>query len=193
MILTLLRSATFCFAAATTLAAVAQTDSSYTTDPYNVPSPAYVSPGGNASTMWQTDPFGVGYNMLSGFRQIYAGARQPMGHEIIPTRADGNGYVYRPVYAASPGYHYTRGGALIVEFPQQHPTLADTPFPTWPIANGYGATGVYGATNPYGATITPPHTYGPVVPLIAVPQLTAPLSVAPCPPEAAPVPRTREF
>ena len=69
------------------------------------------NPSANSASMWQMDPFGVGYDLLGGYRPIYAGARQSVGHEIIPTRADGNGYVYRPVYEASPGYHYTRGGA----------------------------------------------------------------------------------
>jgi hypothetical protein len=99
-------------------------------DPYDVPRPAGTAPAVSYDYLWQTDPFGVGYDLLGGFRRIYSGARQPIGHEILPTRPDGNGYVYRPVYAPSPGYRYTPGGALIVEFPARHPTRADTEFPT---------------------------------------------------------------
>jgi hypothetical protein len=40
------------------------------------------------------------YDLLSGFAPAYLTARQPIGHEIIPTSA--NGYVYQPVFADPP-------------------------------------------------------------------------------------------
>lgn len=100
-------------------------------DPYDLPSPTVGRPIVSETPLWQADPWGVGYDLLGGYRPIVSGVRQPIGHEIVPTRPDGNGYVYRPLYAPSPGYHYTPGGALVVEFPQRHPTTADAPFPAF--------------------------------------------------------------
>jgi hypothetical protein len=109
--------------------AVGQNVSPYVADPYDVPSRTIGRATVGETPLWQIDPWGVGYDLVRGFRPVYSGVRQPIGHEIIPTRPDGNGYVYRPVYAPSRGYHYTPGGALVVEFPQQHPTRPDAPFP----------------------------------------------------------------
>jgi hypothetical protein len=139
MILSLARASAFCLVALMPFLAVAQSTTYYTIDPYDVPTAPQLAPGGTPATMWQMDPFARGYNLLSGYRPVYAGARQPMGHEVIPTRPDGNGYVYRPVYAPSPGYHYTYGGALVIEYPQQHPTLGEAAFPTLPPTNNYPA------------------------------------------------------
>lgn len=52
---------------------------------------------------WQTNPFQVGYSLVGGYRPLYSGAAQPVGHEMISTHG-GNGYVYRPVYGAQPYY-----------------------------------------------------------------------------------------
>lgn len=103
-------------------AASAEAQSYYTVDPYDVPQPAWGAPTYSASTatMYQMNPFGVGYNLLSGYRTIYSGARQAVGHELIGTHDNGagyNGYVYRPIYGPSPGYRYSVGGALVVEYP----------------------------------------------------------------------------
>ena len=141
-----------CFTAASS--ANAQFPSYSSIDPLDVPSPVGMAPSVSYGYNWQVDPFGVGYNLLSGYRPIYAGSRQPIGHEIIPTRPDGNGYVYRPVYAPSPGYRYTYGGALVIEYPQRHPTRADAEFPT------LGGPTMYVAPTPVPAPIEP-RTSGP--------------------------------
>lgn len=52
---------------------------------------------------WQTNPFQVGYSLVGGYRPLYSGAVQPVGHEMISTHG-GNGYVYRPVYGSQPYY-----------------------------------------------------------------------------------------
>jgi len=123
------------FTAASATIATAQSPSVYSgVDPYDVPRPLGVTPYVVAPPMWQLDPFGVGYDLLNGYRPIYSGARQPIGHEMAPTRADGNGYVYRPVYAPSPGYRYTPGGAMVVEYPTRHPTKPDSEFPSLDVA-----------------------------------------------------------
>ena len=66
---------------------------------------------------WQTNPFAVGYDLLAGYRSIYGGARQPVGHEMIWTSH--NGYVYRPTY--SPDATSSRiawaGGPLVIDYP----------------------------------------------------------------------------
>ena len=100
----------------------------YTVDPYDVRPPAWGTPTYSSPTMLQMDPFGVGYNLLSGYRPIYSGARQPIGHEIVATHRNGNGYVYRPIYGPSPGYRYSVGGALVVEYPNvRYPAPAYLP------------------------------------------------------------------
>ena len=87
----------------------------YSVDPYAYRVPPGASSSYAYSPQWQIDPFNVGYDLLLGYRPIYSGARQPIGHEIISTH-NGNGYIYRPTYAPSPGYHYTPGGALVIEY-----------------------------------------------------------------------------
>jgi hypothetical protein len=87
------------------------------------PDPNYFRPAAGAypdvySTYnWQMNPFAVGYDLLAGYRPIYGGARQPVGHEMIWTSH--NGYVYRPTY--SPNTTSTRvawgGGPLVIDFP----------------------------------------------------------------------------
>lgn len=163
MFVTSLRAITFGCCLASAGAAVAQSYSVYKIDPFDVPAAPVFNPSANSASMWQMDPFGVGYDLLGGYRPIYAGARQSIGHEIIPTRADGNGYVYRPVYEASPGYHYTRGGALIIEYPQQHPTRADAAFPTLPPAQPITLPpGSYGELPvPYDVPLQPPYVPQP--------------------------------
>lgn len=100
----------------------------YGIDPYDVPTPAWATHRYSAPTMLQMDPFGVGYNLLSGYRPVYGGARQPVGHEVISTQPNGNGYVYRPIYGPSPGYRYSVGGSLIVEYPSvRYPAPAYLP------------------------------------------------------------------
>ncbi|MBA4020114.1 MAG: hypothetical protein C0483_23370 [Pirellula sp.] len=66
----------------------------------------YARPAGAPVTVmpeWQTNPFQVGYSLVGGYRPLYSGAAQPIGHETISTHG-GNGYVYRPVYGAQPYY-----------------------------------------------------------------------------------------
>jgi hypothetical protein len=101
----------------------------YTLDPYDyVPAPGSY-PVVTVEPRWQVAPFDVGYNLLSGMRPVFTGARQPIGHEIIMTHG-GNGYVYRPVYAPSPGYHFTPQGPLIIERAGRYPdSPPDAPFP----------------------------------------------------------------
>lgn len=112
-------------------AAQAQSSAYYTVDPYDVSPPVGATPTYSVPTMVQMNPFAVGYNLLSGYRPIYSGARQPVGHELIGTHDNGvgyNGYVYRPVYGPSPGYRYSVGGALVVEFPNvRYPAPAYLP------------------------------------------------------------------
>ena len=66
----------------------------------------YARPAGTPVTgisEWQTNPFQVGYSLVGGYRPLYSGAAQPIGHEMISTHG-GNGYVYRPVYGSRPYY-----------------------------------------------------------------------------------------
>jgi hypothetical protein len=74
-------------------------------------------PAVTSAYTWQTNPFGVGYNLLTGYRPIYGGARQPSGHEVIWTGQ--NSYVYRPTYA--PNTTSSRatwaGGPLVIDYP----------------------------------------------------------------------------
>ena len=100
----------------------------------------YVRPAGAPVTVmpeWQTNPFQVGYSLVGGYRPLYSGAVQPVGHEMISTHG-GNGYVYRPVYGSQPYYapqyfgsygvvptrsswanlnHGSRGHELVIENP----------------------------------------------------------------------------
>jgi hypothetical protein len=114
-----------------TTPASAQSRSVYRMDPYDVQPMYGAQPTISATNFWQYDPFSVGYNLLGGYRPVYSGARQSVGHEIIYTEPNGNGYVYRPVYAPSPGYRYSQGGALIVEYRRRYP---DSVNPTMPFA-----------------------------------------------------------
>ena len=111
--------------------ASAQSRNVYRMAPYDVQPMYGAQPTISATNFWQYDPFSVGYNLLGGYRPIYSGARQAVGHEIIYTEPNGNGYVYRPVYAPSPGYRYSQGGALIVEYPGRYPNSVN---PTMPFA-----------------------------------------------------------
>lgn len=124
-------------------------------DPYDVPRPTVGRPTVSEPLLWQTNPWDVGYDLLAGYRPIYSGVRQPIGHEIVPTRPNGNGYVYRPLYAPSPGYRYTPGGAMIVEFPRQHPTTADAPFPA------VATPAAYFEPSPSESVLAPPRRTGP--------------------------------
>ena len=109
--------------------ATAQTTASYgTIDPYDY-APAAPQPSWTTLQNWQMDPFSVGYNLLGGYRGLYIGAAQPIGHETISTHG-GNGYVYRPIYGSQPFYgwqhfgsyavvpnHGSKGTALVVDNP----------------------------------------------------------------------------
>jgi len=98
---------------------------SYGRGPYGGggPDPNYYNPAPGAypdvysAYTWQMNPFDVGYDLLAGYRPIYGGARQPVGHEVIWTSH--NGYVYRPTY--SPNTTSSRvawgGGPLVIDFP----------------------------------------------------------------------------
>lgn len=101
---------------------------------------SYARPYGQAPVVsydhtWQTDPFSVGYTLTGGYRSLYSGAPQPVGHETIMTHG-GNGYIYRPVYGEQPFYgpqhfgsygvvttgnrplfHGSRGSALVIDNP----------------------------------------------------------------------------
>jgi hypothetical protein len=86
-------------------------------DPYSyAPSPGTV-PAVYSAYTWQTSPFSVGYDLLAGYRPIYGGARQPIGHEMIWT--SDNSYVYRPTYSpnTSPIRAAWWGGPLVIDFP----------------------------------------------------------------------------
>lgn len=134
--------------------ASARAQSYYTVDPYDVRVAPGSTPSYSVSNMIQINPFGVGYNLLSGYRQIYSGSRRVVGHELVGTHYNGvgyNGYVYRPMYEPSPGYRYSVGGALVVEFPsvrypapmylpsnvpQVTPTTFELPLPQDAVAPG---------------------------------------------------------
>jgi hypothetical protein len=83
---------------------------------YFLPAPG-TCPDVYSGYAWQTNPFAVGYDLLAGYRPIYGGARQPIGHEMIWTSQ--NGYVYRPTY--SPNTSSSRiawaGGPLVIDYP----------------------------------------------------------------------------
>lgn len=99
----------------------------YSVDPFDYAPPPGATVTTSIETRPQFAPFDQGYNLLGGFRPVYQGVPQPIGHEIISTH-NGNGYVYRPFYAPSPGYHYTPQGALVIERPGRYPTSTATPY-----------------------------------------------------------------
>lgn len=106
-----------------------------TYDPNSYARPYGQYPAVSYDQTWQTDPFSVGYTLTGGYRSLYSGAPQPVGHETIMTHG-GNGYVYRPVYGEQPFYgwqhfgsygvvttgnrpmfHGSRGSALVIDNP----------------------------------------------------------------------------
>jgi hypothetical protein len=120
VIVVLLVGATMAEIAAAQSRSPRSTLSLYSVDPFDVAVPGGSYTEFDVVTLPQLDPFGWDYNLLGGFRPIYSGVRQPIGHETIVTH-NGNGGIYRPIYAPSPGYHLTPQGALIVERPGRYP------------------------------------------------------------------------
>jgi hypothetical protein len=86
-------------------------------DPYAYAPPAGAYPAAYSTYNYQMNPFAVGYDLLGGYRPIYSGARQPIGHEMIWTGQ--NSYVYRPTYAAETSSARVAwgGGPLVIDYP----------------------------------------------------------------------------
>lgn len=145
----------------------------------------------------RTQPFAVGYSLAGGYRPVYTGVEQPVGHVTTMTHG-GNGYTYQPTYAAAPTQYYAGSGsgyggnygsarALVINNP-------GTPYETRGAnsSQGYAAAyggGFYGAPDYGTATFQAPLYYG-VQPALhnTEPFGTAETLPAPvqAPPQAAP-------
>lgn len=140
----------------------------------------------------RTQPFGVGYSLAGGYRPVYTGVEQPVGHVTTMTHG-GNGYTYQPVYAPAPTQVYTGhpgyGGygssrALVINNP-------GTPYETRGANNnpqGYAAAyggGYYGAPDYGTAAFQAPLYYG-VQPALHNTEPFGTAETLPTPAQAAP-------
>lgn len=95
----------------------------------------------------RTRPFAGGYSLAGGYRPVYTGVEQPVGHEITMTHG-GNGYVYQPVYASAPTQVYTGSGSSYDGHYGSTRTLVinnpGTPYETRGANNSQGYAAAYG-------------------------------------------------